>query len=519
MKKGIIGVGLAAAMLGVVAAPAISAPTPAYAETVTTVATADALKSAIEQGGSIQLGANITANIVVPTGKTATLDLAGFTLTGENAKGAHVILNNGTLTLTDSSAGKTGAVIASCSKTSALRNGDNATCVINGGTLTRAKADGNTWHTIENFGNMTLNTCKIENFDGMSFAVTNGWNYFDPAANNPSAKPSATMTVNEGVVIDAGTNALKNCRYGTLVINGGKITADEYWALSNENPSDVGGCTVKGGTIKSKKHIAFSNGGNIDIQGGDFRGPEGSVCAQNWSKKTAIAGGTFQNEIVGGQDGIGKYVVDGKAFVSEDGATFTVAPEDEAKAASMYKVAVEGKNVYLKGDKAKDAADKVAAKYKGTVDQTKFTVTFSTNGNGSVDPVTVEVGKSLTLPAVPEVAGYTDGAWYDGDTKVTGEYTPASDVTLTAKWIKKTEPAKPDDTNKPSDQKPGDQKPSDADTQNPAAKPADTKKAAKPAKGGMPATGDNAAVAVAAAGAAGIVAVGAGVVIKRRNNA
>lgn len=35
----------------------------------------------------------------------------------------------------------------------------------------------------------------------------------------------------------------------------------------------------------------------------------------------------------------------------------------------------------------------------------------------------------------------------------------------------------------------------------------------------MPATGDNAAVAVAAAGAAGIVAVGAGVVIKRRNNA
>ncbi len=96
---------------------------------------------------------------------------------------------------------------------------------------------------------------------------------------------------------------------------------------------------------------------------------------------------------------------------------------------------------------------------------------------------------------------------------------PASDVTLTAKWIKKTEPAKPDDTNKPSDQKPGDQKPSDADTQNPAAKPADTKKAAKPAKGGMPATGDNAAVAVAAAGAAGIVAVGAGVVIKRRNNA
>lgn len=97
MKKGIVGVGLAVALTGVVAAPAIVPVPAAYAEDVTTVATAEELTAAVANGGSIKLGADITASITVPADKTVTLDLGGKTLTGQ-------AVVEGTLTAIDSTA-------------------------------------------------------------------------------------------------------------------------------------------------------------------------------------------------------------------------------------------------------------------------------------------------------------------------------------------------------------------------------------------------------------------------------
>ena len=55
---------------------------------------------------TIKLGAEITASITIASGKTITLDLNGHKLTNEAGK--HTITNNGTLTIKDSSEGKTG---------------------------------------------------------------------------------------------------------------------------------------------------------------------------------------------------------------------------------------------------------------------------------------------------------------------------------------------------------------------------------------------------------------------------
>ena len=83
----------------------------------------------------------------------------------------HAILNRGTLCIKDSSGN--GKIVASKAETSALRNGDNAVCVVEGGTFTRAEAEGNKWHTVENFGTMTFNGGKVIAEDGQSFAIVN----------------------------------------------------------------------------------------------------------------------------------------------------------------------------------------------------------------------------------------------------------------------------------------------------------------------------------------------------------
>ena len=225
-----------------------------------------------------------TNNFVIPKDKDVTLDLNGFTLTGGDS---HAILNRGTLCIKDSSGN--GKIVASKANTSALRNGDNAVCVIEGGTFTRTDAADNKWHTVENFGTMTFNGGKVIANDGQSFAIVNGWNYINPG------EQKATMTINN-IEMKAGPNGFKNCAGGTLTMNGGTLHCTGYWGLSNDS---TGVATINGGKIISDKYVAISNGGaKMEINGGTFTGPEGSLYVQNYAQETVIKGGSYQNETV-----------------------------------------------------------------------------------------------------------------------------------------------------------------------------------------------------------------------------
>jgi predicted ribosomally synthesized peptide with SipW-like signal peptide len=231
---------------------------------------------------SAKLEGNIAGSLTVPQGKDVTLDLNGFTLTGGDS---HAILNHGTLCIKDSSGN--GKIVASKANTSALRNA--AVCVIDGGTFTRAAGVDNKWHTVENFGTMTFNGGKVIAEDGQSFAIVNGWNYIDPG------EQKATMTINN-IEMKAGPNGLKNCAGGTLTMNGGILHCTGYWGLSNDS---TGVATINGGEIISDKYVAISNGGaKMEINGGTFTGPQGSLYVQHYAHDTVVKGGSYQNETV-----------------------------------------------------------------------------------------------------------------------------------------------------------------------------------------------------------------------------
>ena len=231
---------------------------------------------------SAKLEGNIAGSLTVPQGKDVTLDLNGFTLTGGDS---HAILNHGKLCIKDS--GGNGKIVASKANTSALRNA--AVCVIDGGTFTRAAGVDNKWHTVENFGTMTFNGGKVIAEDGQSFAIVNGWNYIDPG------EQKATMTINN-IEMKAGPNGLKNCAGGTLTMNDGTLHCTGFWGLSNDS---TGVATINGGEIISDNYVAISNGGaKMEINGGTFTGPQGSLYVQSYAQGTVVKGGSYQNETV-----------------------------------------------------------------------------------------------------------------------------------------------------------------------------------------------------------------------------
>ena len=234
-----------------------------------------------------------TNNFVIPADKDVTLDLNGRTVT--NAE-SHTILNKGHLTLTDSSADKSGQIISLKGNTAALRNGDNAVCVVEGGTISRDGVNGNTWHVVENFGKMTFNGGKVVLKNGNGFAITNGWNYFDPGASTTHA----VMEIN-ALELETDSSGIKNCRYGDLTVNDVTVTSTGYWALSNDY---LGTAVINGGTLTSSSFKAVSNGAAMTVNGGTFNGTQG-FFVQTYATSTVLNGGTFANMTV---DALSSYV-------------------------------------------------------------------------------------------------------------------------------------------------------------------------------------------------------------------
>ena len=261
------------------------------------VTTGDELQAIVNNATApvnIMLTNSITTNnFVIPADKDVTLDLNGRTVT--NA-GSHTILNKGHLTLTDSSADKSGQIISLKGNTAALRNGDNAVCVVEGGTISRDGANGNTWHVVENFGKMTFNGGKVVLKNGNGFAITNGWNYFDPGASTTHA----VMEIN-ALELDTDSSGIKNCRYGDLTVNDVTVTSTGYWALSNDY---LGTAVINGGTLTSNSFKAVSNGAAMTVNGGTFNGTQG-FFVQSYATSTVLNGGTFANMNV---DALSSYV-------------------------------------------------------------------------------------------------------------------------------------------------------------------------------------------------------------------
>ena len=265
---------------------------------------AEALQQAIDaaaDGATVQMTSNITGNISIAEGKNIVLDLNGFTLTGE---GNHTIVNNGTLTITDGSAAKSGAVDNVTHGKGALVN--NGTATLDGGTFKRSAEagvsatdnGGNSWYVIDNHGTLTINN-GVAVYHGTSAETAAQWKYSSLIRNiGTGADATATLTVNGGEFY-TGLIALKNDDFGMLDVNGGQISSGNQ-AVQNWYKATVDGGTFDGMVI-TWFYSDNTGAADMTISDGTFSGQVKSVDFEAGfdgayplvSDGTTISGGTF----------------------------------------------------------------------------------------------------------------------------------------------------------------------------------------------------------------------------------
>ena len=278
--------GAALAALFTIALALVLAPMPALAD--------QDLQAEFDKGGTVKLSADVAADVVVS--KDVTLDLNGHTLT--NVKDDTITVKAGAkLTVIGE-----GTVDNVTNGKAALSLEEGATATLKGGTFTRSKEDGtdssagtNTYYSILNHGDLTIDGATVENKGGHSSVIDNGWYSGKPNSINPK------LTVESGTI--SGGRYVKNDSYGTMVVNGGTFKGGVNGIFLNWNE-----LTINGGTFENTNNApcaivqpcTFSKGaekGILNIKGGDFTKaasalvgqPKGYTC--NYT--STVTGGTF----------------------------------------------------------------------------------------------------------------------------------------------------------------------------------------------------------------------------------
>ena len=278
---------------------------------------------AAADGKTVQLLTDVTASITIENGKTVTLDLNGKTLTNEDGK--HTITNNGTLTIVDTSAAKSGTVDNVSHGKGALYNNVGATATLNGGTFTRSKENGqskeesggNSWYTIKNFGTMIIDEgTEVNQTGNYSSLLANGWQSVG-SAGEPAHTADAVLTI-KGGTFKGGLNTIKNDDCGQLTINGGIFENYTQAAFMNHNDA-----TVNGGkfTATGAEYAIYNCGcaagndiGKLTISGGEFSGNV-AIRSVGALDNISISGGTFAGTIVKDKD---------NSTITISGGTYTV---------------------------------------------------------------------------------------------------------------------------------------------------------------------------------------------------
>jgi len=270
------------------------------------VANAADLNSCISGDDTVcKLTEDISSDVVIPAGRTVTLDLNGKELSNATTKDTIYVEKGATLTIT----GNGTVIVEDATNYATLFN--NGTVIIENGTFKRDTAgNNNKWYMIVNHGIMTINdiTVTIENEDeiiqsagGHPSLIENGYSSFS-SGNERSGYVDGTnleeptLTINGGTFI-GGLNTVKNDDNSILEINGGLFTNTTQVSLLNWNEAEINGGTFETPTGKDKTNIAVKNSANsinkgiLVINGGTFNAEntlEGSVVTP-----IEINGGTF----------------------------------------------------------------------------------------------------------------------------------------------------------------------------------------------------------------------------------
>ena len=305
----------------------------------------------IELGGDIDLGdlfagilstrAAATLPIVIPEGKVVALDLNGYKITTPwddqlAEKHYYAFENHGSLTIQDSSEGKTGEIIARGIfnyGTMTLESGKINACdhnggygvrnyegtfTMNGGSICTSNEDGDlpgdgydaTTLRVDNGAKATINGGTINNVSNYTYALDN----------------YGEVVVNDGEMISVHSTV---STYGTMTINGGSFTCNGLEGITAHAlvAWDGSETTINGGTFDGKDNF---NGFNVDTD-------EGAVVNINGGKFLPVHSGSLYGEgtinVMGGEffDDPSEFVNDDYTVEANDGNYTVVRKADVAK--------------------------------------------------------------------------------------------------------------------------------------------------------------------------------------------
>lgn len=278
--------------------------------------------------GTVKLLKDVKENVIVAGGKTITLDLNGHTLNGGTAAGKPAITNNGTLTIDDASAGKTGRVM-------------------------REDTGADAYYVVANKGTMT-----IEN--GTFF--------------NDSGAPKGNYDNKSGASLFCNIDKAK----AVLNINGGTFTQNDFIVIKN---GDEGTVNVTGGTFNSMDSTV-QNWGTATISGGTLNGQlwtstwDKTFTSKTTVKEDAVVNGVIRVrvepncdvgdnkpsvEIQGGVFSV-DWIVEDPTMVSVTGGAFNTADVNRY-VAEGYMAVSNADGTYVVGKK--EVADKPAVELPG----------------------------------------------------------------------------------------------------------------------------------------------------------
>lgn len=265
------------------------------------------LQAAIdENAGNIKLLMDVAEDIVINKGAKVTLDLNGHLLTNVSS---HTIDNNGTLLLSNGSLDNISHAKAP------FANEVYATASLTNVTLARSDDYAkHTYYTLLNHGDLTLTRCTLslvakDNIQHSSL-IDNGWYN---GKQKPADAPVASLIANDTTFI-GGMNTIKNDDYSKLVLNSGKVLAnqpDTQGAFLNYGDMTINDVDVEVyGPDGDKNGFYFCNNfldekadpGILLVKGGRFKGYNQAEAFKTWDDSKGpgdrtIVGGNFDKRV------------------------------------------------------------------------------------------------------------------------------------------------------------------------------------------------------------------------------
>ena len=483
----------------------------------------EAFHAAVASGETLTLLRDYTTASSQNSGsKSFTIDLAGhtWTCTGKDANSAAFEINypNASLTV------KNGKVVSS-QLIGLIPSANGGKITYDNSTLTFDGIEASTTATsgIETNGNNTNDTVVLKD---STLNVPNGFGIYFPS--------SGKLTIDNST-INAKTMGVQVCS-GSLNINAGSaITVSGDPVAKTEND----GAIQDGAAISIVNRPGYKGLDKVAITGGTFtaKGDNAAIKAYTWNSSTkeesdfdgadnavTVSDGEFNGslnlgniEVSGGKytdKEVAKHLKSGKAVLFSDGK-YVVGDEKAVKGDATYSVTnTDGTVVYFTDAQS---ANNYAQESGVAPKVLKVTVTFDSNQGTAVDSQLVAVGDKVKKPADPTKEGYTFTGWftdqdctkaYDFDAAVNGT---EPELTLYAGWKAATQPGTGENGGN------GGSSSANASTNANTVNNNSHNKGKKPAKGGLPKTGDSLTlVGSACALVAAIAALIAASVLRRK---